>query len=278
MRPTVLLPLGMLLLLPLAAAAADRRCEHQQPRSLDLDLAGGETIVFDIGNNELDVRGGAGKAGKVRGKACASDADDLPRLRLTQEKRGDALVVRAERENGAFGISFGNRYAYQVLQASVPAGIAVRLEIGSGDGRVEGVRAAEMAVGSGDGRAVRIQDEVTASVGSGDVDVEGAGTVRLRSVGSGDAQVRGVRGATRVGSVGSGDLAIRAAHGPVGIGSIGSGDVELADIGGSVTVDSIGSGDLRVGGVRGDLTVHSIGSGDVDHDGVAGRVDLPRRD
>lgn len=275
MRP---IALGILLLLPLAANAGDRRCEHQQPRSLDLDLAGVETVVFDVGNNEVDVRGGAGTAGKVRGKACASDTDDLPRLRLTQEKRGDELVVRAERESGVFGISFGNHYAYQVLRADVPSAIAVRLDIGSGDGRVEGVRAATVDVGSGDGHAARIRGEVVAVVGSGDLAIEEAGPVRVRSIGSGDAQLRELRGATEIGSVGSGDLAVRATQGPVEIGSVGSGDVELADIGGDVTVDSVGSGDLGASGVRGDLTVRSIGSGDVDHDGVTGRVDLPRRD
>lgn len=269
--------LGALLLLPLAAQADDRRCEHAQPRDLQLDLDGVKTVVFEIGANDVDVRAGAGN--RIEGQACASDEKQLARLTLSQRRSGDRLVVTARREDGAFGgLFFGNHYAYMKLRASVPAGTAVQLDIGSGDGSVQGVGTASLDIGSGDGRANGIRGEVTAKVGSGDVSVEDAGSLHLLSIGSGDATARNIGGSTRVGSVGSGDLAIRGTRGPVEIGSVGSGDIDLQDIGGSVTVDSIGSGDLGANGVRGDLTVRSIGSGDVDHDRVTGRVDLPRKD
>ncbi|HVI60184.1 MAG TPA: hypothetical protein VM619_15100 [Luteimonas sp.] len=269
--------LGALLLLPLAAQADDRRCEHAQPRDLQLDLAGVKTVVFEIGANEVDVRAGTGN--RIEGQACASSENELARLTLSQRKSGDRLVVTARREDGALGgLFFGNHYAYMKLHASVPADVMVQLDIGSGDGSVEGVRAASIDVGSGDGRASGIRGEVTAKVGSGDVVVEDARALHLLSVGSGDATARNIGGPSRVGSVGSGDLGIRGTRGPVEIGSLGSGDIDLRDIGGGVTVGSIGSGDVGASSVRGDLVVRSIGSGDVDHDGVTGRVDLPRED
>jgi DUF4097 and DUF4098 domain-containing protein YvlB len=270
--------LGALLLLPLAAQASDDgHCKHSQPRKLQLDLSGVKTVVFDIGGNDLDVRASASPGNKVDGRACASSEKELDRLVLTQEKAGDRLLVHARREGNFGGIFLGNHYAYMKLQASVPDSVAVQLKVGSGDASVDGARTASVDTGSGDVRVSRVRGELTAAIGSGDLEAEDIGSLHLRSVGSGDATFRNVRGASKVGSIGSGDLGIRTTGGPVEIGSVGSGDVELANIGGNVTVGSIGSGDLDADGVRGDLSVRSIGSGDIDHRGVTGRADLPRK-
>ena len=269
--------LGALLLLPLAAQADDRHCEHEQPRNLKLDLAGVKTVLFEIGGNDLHVRASTGASNKIEGRACASGEKYLSQLTLTQEKVGDKLVVSARREGNFGGIFFGNHYAYMKLQASVPDSIVVQLKVGSGDASVEGARAASADVGSGDIRITRIRGELTAAIGSGDLVAEDIGSLHLLSVGSGDATIRNVRGASEVGSIGSGDLGISGTKGPVEIGSVGSGDVELKQIGGNVTVGSIGSGDIDADGVRGDLNVRSVGSGDIDHSGVTGRVDLPRK-
>ncbi len=69
-KPTSLL----FLLLPFAAHANDR-CEHSQPRNLQLDLAGVTAVVFDIDGNDLDVRASANATGKVDGQACAVGAE-----------------------------------------------------------------------------------------------------------------------------------------------------------------------------------------------------------
>lgn len=270
--------LGSLLLLPLAAPAADQHCKHSQPRNLQLDMAGVKTVVFEVGANDLDVRAVATPGNTVDGRACASREGDLSRLVLTQHKSGDRLVVTAEREGKFGGIFFGSGYAYMKLRASVPDSVAVQLKVGSGDASVDGARSASIDTGSGDVRAMRVRGELTAALGSGDLDASDIGSLHLLSVGSGDATISGIRGPAKVGSVGSGDVAIRDTQGPVEIGSVGSGDVDLERIGGSITVGSIGSGDIEVDGAQGDLTVRSAGSGDVDHRGVTGRVELPRKD
>src|SRR3546814_19993513 len=90
--------LGALLLLPLAANAADQHCEHSQPRNLQLDMAGVKTVVFEIGANDLDVRAVAAPGNTVEGRACASREGDLSRLVPTPHKSGDRLVVTAGRE------------------------------------------------------------------------------------------------------------------------------------------------------------------------------------
>ena len=278
MRKQVLV-LGAILLLPLAAHVADDHCEHSQPRSLQLDMVGVKTVVFDIGANDLDVRAVAAPGNAVEGRACASREKDLSRLVLSQRKTGDKLVVTAEREGRFGGISlFGDHYAYMKLRASVPDSVAVQLEVGSGDASVDGALSARVDTGSGDVRATRVRGELAASLGSGDLEASDIGSLALDSVGSGDAAIRNVGGASRVGSIGSGDVSIRSTRGPVEVGSVGSGDLDLEEIGGSITVGSIGSGDIEVDGARGDLTVHSAGSGDIDHRGVTGRVDLPPGD
>jgi hypothetical protein len=287
MRTTTLL-LATFLLLPAVVHADDgRSCKASEPRDLQLDFSGIDTVVFEIGGNALDVRASAGADGKIVGRACASDAIYLPRLTLTQERTGDKLVVRAGNEglrNGIFQNAkqvsnhvFGKHSAHMTLRASVPDTVMVQLVVGSGDARLDGARAASADVGSGDATVARIRGEFTAKVGSGDLEARDIGSLRILSIGSGDATVRQVRGASKVGSVGSGDLAIRQTQGPVDIDSIGSGDAELADIGGDVTVGSIGSGDLDATTVRGNLRVRSVGSGDIGHRGVTGRVELPSK-
>lgn len=245
-----------LALLPLAAQA-ERRCEHSQPRELELDLAGVKAVVFETGSDDLHIVGAPGARAEVRGKACASSAADLAGLRLSQRRAGDKLIVRAEHEPH-LSLSF-NRYAYLQLHATVPEATRVQVKTGSGDVDVKQVAALSIDVGSGDVKARDVRGLTVADVGSGDVDLDRIGALQLISLGSGDLLARGIGGDAKLGSVGSGDIA-------------------LERVAGSVTLDRIGSGDLEVRDVRGDLQVRSIGSGSVKHAGVAGRVDIPKDD
>lgn len=281
------LSLPLLLLLPLAAHADPRPCANAQPRDLKLDLAGVDTVMFDIGHSTIDVRAAPGASGMVTGKACASDAKNIDGLQLVQEKHGHTLTVRAMRngvdDSGSsvniniLGIHVST-YSYLVLSADVPDYLLVQLKVGSGDATISGARAASADVGSGEVKASNIREQLTAKVGSGDLDAEDIGSLHLLSVGSGDVIVKRVRGPAKIGSVGSGDVSIEATMGSVEIGSIGSGDAIIKEISGDVGVGSVGSGDLDVDGVRGGLKVDSVGSGDVSHHGVSGRVDVPKDD
>ncbi len=275
-RATLTAPL-FLLLATAAVPALAAECRHSAPRSLDLDLSGVKTVMFDVGPHELRVRAASSGARTVSGRACASEADRLESLTLTQQRDGDRLVVRLRREREFSGFGLGNRYAYLDLDAGVPDDVLVQLDVGSGDAWLGGAAAASADVGSGDVELRDIRGRTTVKVGSGDVGIDGAGALKVLSIGSGDVEARNVRGDTEVGSIGSGDFSLRAGGGNVSIESIGSGDAELADIGGSVRVGSIGSGDLKARGVGADLTVSSVGSGEVRHDGVRGAVDVPRR-
>ncbi len=270
------LTLAALLLLPLGAQADDGNdCKVSEPRNLQLDFRGIDTVVFDVGGNDVDVRASAAASGKVEGRACASNDKALKQLTLSRQTSGNTLTVRAERKAPG-GKWFGNEHARMKLQASVPDSVMVQLKVGSGDASVDGARSASADVGSGDLRASRIRGPFTASIGSGDLTVDDIGALDVRSIGSGDASFKRVRGTAKIGSIGSGDLEIRGTSGAVTIGTVGSGDVTLSDIGGGVSVESIGSGDVQVDGVKGDFIVRRGGSGDVNHQGVVGRVAIPR--
>ncbi|WP_372014275.1 DUF4097 family beta strand repeat-containing protein [Pseudoxanthomonas sp. 10H] len=269
--------LGLLFLVP-ASALADDHCTHSAPRQLQLDLAGVKKVRVETRQFDVALRAAPGPTHALQGRACASKAQWLPDLTVTQERKGDTLVVSLQREKDP-GLSslFGDNYAWMELTGTVPADVLVQLVVGSGDGSIEGAASASADVGSGDATLRNIRGAVTAKVGSGDIEVDGAGSLHVLSIGSGDVKARNVGGAVEVGSIGSGDFELDGARGDVRIGSIGSGDAEVRNVGGAVRIDSVGSGGADVRGAA-RLSVGSIGSGDVGHRDVTGAVELPRRD
>jgi len=287
------LAVASLLLLPLTALANEPQCKFNEPRDLKLDLVGAKAVVFEVNQHDLVLQAGPGAA-QLGGRACASNADWLRQLTVTQQKVGDKLVVRLQREGRSLTMS-GSSCAYLDLRGTVPDTLLVQMKVGSGDASVSGAHSLSADVGSGDIKLENIKGLVTAAVGSGDVILDGAGALNLLSVGSGDFKARNVRGDAKVGTIGSGDFEldtvggnveigvvgsgdtdVRQAKGNVRIGTVGSGDTELRDIGGSVTVERHGSGDVTARDVGGDLRVANSGSGDIRHSNVRGRVELPR--
>ncbi|MDR0182284.1 hypothetical protein [Lysobacter arvi] len=275
-KPTVafaLLPLALF-----AGQALADECRHSEPRNLALDFTGVKTVMFDIGPHDLTVTASPGEKGAVQGKACASNADRLKELSLTQQRLGDKIVVTAKRQD-TLSISFGGaNYAYLSLNATVPDNVLVQLDVGSGDARVSGAAALSADVGSGDVQARNIRGLVTADVNSGDIELDTIGSLRVLSVGSGDLSARRVKTDVEVGSVGSGDVDLRDVGGNVSVDSIGSGGVEAQKVGGNVIAGKIGSGGLDAHDVGGNLTVRRVGSGGVDHSGVRGNVSVPADD
>lgn len=272
--PLLLSPL--LLLVAGTALADEKQCAHSAPKSLQLDYTGVRTVAFSIGGNKLKLDAAPGARATVAGRACASSANLLDQLVLSQEKRGDKLIVTAARTNTTSSW-FGNNYAYMTLNATVPTDVTVEMSVGSGDTWITGTSSLHATVGSGDLEASRIRGAASVSVGSGDASFNDVGSLDVRSVGSGDVNASNVRGAVKVGSIGSGDFELDGAAGNVDIASIGSGDADLKRVTGHVTLGSVGSGDFSVDGVSGNLTVRSSGSGSVHHNGVKGTVDIPRK-
>lgn len=289
------LAIASLLLLPLTALADEPHCQFNAPRDLKLDIAGAKAVVFEVNQHDLVLQAGPGSA-QLSGRACASNADWLPQLTVTQQKVGDKLVVRLQRENQRLNVNItGRNYAYLDLRGTIPDNVLIQMKVGSGDASVSGAHSLSADVGSGDIKLRDIKGLVTAAIGSGDVELDGAGALNLLSLGSGDFDGRNLRGNATVGTIGSGDLTLDGVTGNVDIKTVGSGDVELRqvkgnvslgttgsgdfearDIGGNVRVDRHGSGDVTARDIGGDLIVANSGSGDIKHSNVRGRVQLPR--
>lgn len=264
-----------LALLP-GLALADEHCKFSQPKALELELAGVKAVVFEVNSHDLKLQASPGARAALSGRACASSQDLLGQLSLTQEKAGDKLVVRLQRENRGVNIGFGSNYAWLDIGGTLPDDILVQLKVGSGDATLAGAQAMSADVGSGDVKARDIKGLATAAVGSGDIELDNVGALHVVSIGSGDVRVDGVRGDARVGSIGSGDLELHEVQGNVDIASIGSGDVDVGAVRGAVSLGTLGSGDLRVR-AAGSLRVQRTGSGSVDHSGIRGAVELPRK-
>lgn len=266
-------------LLLFSAQASATSCKHEADRSFDVDRAGIKALVAHNGSSDVRVRGVAdiGRI-EVRGRACASNAGDLDRLKVEQRRDGDRLVLEIGRDTGMTISLFGSSYAYLDIEIRVPIDLAIEIDNGSGDLDVRNVAQLRYDGGSGDLDIEDVPGAVDIEVGSGDIEGSNLGPVNLRSISSGDVDLRRIGGDVTVGRVGSGDLDLRNVSGNVDVDRIGSGDVTLDDVQGSVTVGRIGSGDLRAVGVRGDLTVRSSGSGDVSHRNVGGKVDVPDSD
>ena len=260
------------LLLPALASADD--CEFSDTRQLTPELQGVRQVRFEVNSHDLRLGPSGNAAPRIGVRACASDADILTELVVEQRRDGDTLVVLIERRGQSSGIFWSNSGHLEV-EASLPAGLAYDVDVGSGDAWVNGLSSVTADVGSGDLELRGIAGKVRVEVGSGDIEIDDVGDLDVRSVGSGDLEARRVKGPARVGSVGSGDVLLAGIQGALDIGEIGSGDLDAADVQGNVQLGRLGSGDARLQRIAGDLVVRRVGSGDVSHSGVAGRVDIP---
>lgn len=273
MRKCLLVPLFLL-----GSVALADDCKFQADRSFTVDRAELTGLDVKTGRNDLRLQGEAGLGQVVvTAKACASDAEDIDKLKLTQRVDGGRLVIEAENPDSSGGFLLFPGYADLNIEIRLPSDMAVSVKTGSGDTTARDLQSLAYDAGSGDLDAQRIQEELMAEAGSGDITASELGRFVQTSVGSGDIDVREVRGSVEIGSVGSGDVSLRDVAGDVHVGGVGSGDVAVRGAA-SVTVDGIGSGDVDVEDVRGDFTVKDAGSSDITHRNVGGKVSVPTDD
>ncbi|TAN03439.1 MAG: hypothetical protein EPN36_12830 [Rhodanobacteraceae bacterium] len=263
-KSTLLLASASLLALSFGAMAAEQ-CRYSAPRNAEIDAAGLKQLAVQIGPDDLNIHGDPGVTTiVVHGTACASNQKWLPDIKLEAARHGDsASVVAHDGDHIDLFSLFGSNYAYLKLDVSVPQTLAVKLMEGSGDAQARSLAALDASLGSGDLKVNGVSGAFGLSVGSGDAVAGDVGSLDLSSLGSGDVTVDGVHANAHVGSVGSGDLHLANVKGDVAIGSIGSGDAKVATVGGSLKADSVGSGSLVVRDVTRNVAVGSISSGEV---------------
>jgi hypothetical protein len=271
----IMVPLACLALFTVScsAVAADQ-CRYSAPRNAELDAAGLKWLAVQIGPDDLTIHGEPGLAKiVVKGTACASNPKWLPGITLEAARHGDtANVIAHDGDRGIVMSLFGSSYAYLKLDVSVPQSLAVKLQEGSGDAQATGLAALDATLGSGDLKVQGVAGRLALRVGSGDVKGGSVGSLDLSSLGSGDVSLDGVHGDAHVGGVGSGDLILANVAGNVSIGSLSSGDIKVTGVGGSLKADNVGSGDVVAREVKRDVTVGAIASGGVSIANAGGNV------
>ncbi len=244
--------------LVMMAAAAVWAVGFEKTQTLSLPAEGLSKIEITAGAGSLKVTGveGAGsvevKAGIVVDGVSDKDMEGYIKdhVELELRKSGSAAVLVGRiREHG---FSFIPRDARIDLVVTVPKGLAVEIDDGSGGLSVVGVAG-----------SVRIED------GSGEIEVRDVGGDLWIDDGSGGIEVDGVRGKVEI-IDGSGETDVRNVTGDVSIED-GSGGVTLRKIGGSVTIDD-GSGSLAIDDVGKDVRIKHKGRGSVDITNVRGQV------
>lgn len=213
--------------------------DYEEVRDLSLDAAGISQLTINAGAGSMDVTGVKG-LDRISVKATIvvpnEDKDDAVRviekkIRLSLEKSAGDANLDAWFESGL--MSFGSS-PYIILEVSVPQGIAVNIDDGSGSIDI-----------------VDLAGDLTIDDGSGSIDIKNVANVRIDD--------------------GSGSIDLVSAMGDVSIVD-GSGSISVKHVQGSVTIDD-GSGSIEVTDIDSDLIIVDDGSGSLRFSDIRGTVD-----
>lgn len=213
--------------------------DYEEVRNLDLDADGVSQLSITAGAGSMDVTGVSG-LDKISVKATIvvpdTDEDEAvnvieKKMTLSLDQQGSEAQLDAWFDDGFMG---SGSNAHIVLEVSVPQGLAVNIDDGSGSLDVRDV--------AGD---------VTIDDGSGSIDVDNVANLKIDD--------------------GSGSIDVENASGDVSIVD-GSGSISVVHVKGSVTIDD-GSGSIKVSDVENDLIIVDDGSGSLSFSDVRGSVD-----
>jgi hypothetical protein len=214
---------------------------YTETRDLSLAASGVDILEIDAGAGNILVSGVVG-GDQILVKAVIRVPDDEDDAReyiasdlvlKLEKKRKKAILDAYFEQNG-----WHNRDSAGVdLEVSVPQGLRLFIDDGSGPIRIEAVRAdIEIDDGSGsneisDAKSVVIDD------GSGPISIVNvSGDVEVED-GSGDITVRSVGGTVTIDD-GSGGIDVRDVEQDLDIVDDGSGSVRIADVRGTVSRDN----------------------------------------
>ncbi|MET8084783.1 DUF4097 family beta strand repeat-containing protein [Micromonospora sp. NPDC005237] len=211
-------------------------CDNLSFRRLDYDNTEAvkiSTIRVQGGSGDVIVRGG-GAAGEARIKRVVRYQGGEPKARY--EIKDSELVLDTD---------CGDRCSVS-YEVTVPGGVTVQGESGSGDVELTRVGAVKLRLGSGDVRISDVAGAIDVETGSGNIELsEARSAVRLRA-GSGDITARRVGGTTDA-EAGSGNVVVELETAASARLHASSGDVSLVVPAGSYRVRSnTGSGDARI--------------------------------
>jgi DUF4097 and DUF4098 domain-containing protein YvlB len=212
---------------------------YEEVRHLDLDVDGISELSINAGAGSMDVTGVSG-LDKISVKATIvvpdEDKDGAVKvieknMTLSLDQKGSEARLNAWFDDGFMG---SGDDAHIVLEVSVPQGLTVNIDDGSGSLDV-----------------IDTMGDVTIDDGSGSIDVKNVANLTIDD--------------------GSGSIDVSEASGDVSIID-GSGSISVNHVNGSVTIDD-GSGSIKVSDVDHDVVILDDGSGSVRITDVRGSVD-----
>jgi hypothetical protein len=254
----------------------DDDCQYTARRRVATPTAGITKIVIHAESGSLEVTGTPGVTQIVAdGTACTSDDDFLPRMTLSLRKVGSELHVDANIPDKT--VVFGFFSARLDFAVTLPAGLPVSIEDGSGWTKVSNTGATSIDDGSGNLEVRNVRGPLVIHDGSGSIEVDTVnGDAKIEDE-SGELSVRNVSGSVEI-EDGSGAISVARIEGSVRIRDDGSGSIDVQNVRRDVQIDEDGSGSVEVVDVGGNFTVGRKGSGHIDYERVSGRVSVPSRD
>ncbi|MBT8068138.1 MAG: DUF4097 domain-containing protein [Gammaproteobacteria bacterium] len=212
--------------------------DYTTVRELKLDAEAIEVFEIDAGAGSMEVRGVSGldRIAVVATVIVPQSNEDEAmkyidkKMRLSLDSAGNRARLISDFDDGMFGKGSNARID---LEISLPAGIAIEIDDGSGSIDL-----------------VDIAADVSIDDGSGSIDAKGVANISIDD--------------------GSGSIDVSAATGDVSIVD-GSGSINVRSVAGSVTIDD-GSGSIKVKDVEQDLIVVEDGSGGFSYSDVRGSV------
>ena len=216
--------------------------DYEEVRNLELDADGISQLTINAGAGSMDVTGVAG-LDKINVKATivvpGKDDDKAVRvieksINLSLQKSAGEAELEAWFESGF--VSFGSS-PYITLEVSVPQGMALNIDDGSGSIDIVDL-AGDLIIDDGSGSIdIRNVADVRIDDGSGSIDLVSAmGDVSIVD-GSGSISVKHVQGSVTIDD-GSGSIEVRDIDSDLIIVDDGSGGLRFSDIGGSVDADT----------------------------------------
>lgn len=212
---------------------------YTETRDLSLAASGVEILEIDSGAGSILVTGVSGSdAILVKAIIHVPDGDEAD----AREFIAEDLVLKLEKKRSKAVLdayfaqnTWHHRDSAAVdLEVSVPQGLSLFVDDGSGPIRIEAV-----------------ESDVEIDDGSGSIDISGARSVVIDD-GSGPISILNVSGDVEV-EDGSGDIRVRAVGGTVTIDD-GSGGIDVRDVEQDLDIVDDGSGSVRIADIRGKVS------------------------
>lgn len=238
MRSRSLIPLGVLLLLPLAGSVSPLLAQ----RDSSFAVARNAVVDITVRTGRLVVRGGSASTGAIRGRSGDYQLRTTG-VGVTLEASEDMRSSRSDRSSDRTSSRTASRRNDATLELDLPRNVRLVVSTASADVEVSGIDGdVEIRTTSGDVSLDDIGGRLTLETLSGDIRLGGrSGPARVTTM-SGDITLRGVRDEANVHTT-SGDVLLgmdRAAR------------VEVESISGDITFDGNTTDDARL-----QLTTHS---------------------